>query len=1356
MESGRPRFGRSRGSRNADSEQATTEAYDGRDRIRNRDNNEPFVPVSEDGVRTSSPTCEVPGTASSRWSSLSRSTLTLARATTSGKERNDIINEYYDETGVVAVIESWIKQLVDKKELPYNPYVDLVWQARQCAERFHLFEEENTSVLEKIENQVFSVGSYISRTQDSPAHWGLSAILHVVNTEFLSQFDYLLSSMNSDVSTEDSEDYLVSLKQYVTWNLLPGLDKRFHLFEEENTSVLEKIENQVFSVGSYISRTQDSPAHWGLSAILHVVNTEFLSQFDYLLSSMNSDVSTEDSEDYLFILQKPLPVLIGPCVFGGGLYPVKNTEDIEIRMEYAISGPGIDQASEIFATAVIRDLQLMIEADTHILLGFTIPVEDVRNRGRWIDEFWTNQNIDEVKDQFLMLLKSATSAQKIASAQCMFRMQPEKQVFRRGCKQYNLNFTKTEGERSRPMSVCPYQSAHEGVFSTRSNIKEYLSWFASLDECMFRMQPEKQVFRRGCKQYNLNFTKTEGERSRPMSVCPYQSAHEGVFSTRSNIKEYLSWFASLDEAHEQQSLVTPATNTRTGSHDTGRSRRNRSRNTSNLQPQSSAVTRVTSQAASRVTSEGDDSQPAMGPYGDEPMGAMKTYLSGKILDLADETDFFRMLHYVILLTLLNREDGESQDCLVEAYRLMRSTAYQLHLVMQQNHVLQDLVTFFTSCGMGASDILQTHFMTYRHSLKDFFCNSLKEKSKDFLYCGNKLLNMLDAMTVINPHLDGKTSTGSLPLSVEVSRGLEVINRYCETIFLGLIDIALSCCSSLMKYFPPVKKKNSLMVQHSFGHGVEKADIITQDKLLLSVDEQAKTVAAPAVIAKETVLMQYIADSKLDQVFHEFLVDLVTDEECIPPNPYPRLTSELSVAALKMELFGEKPAKLLSKLVTTSVQPIDADNLVHHIPGIEAYGTVSAVAALDGRHYNTLRSTLHSLANKVSTRMTVAGFSTVVDLAVCGFSPIYGRMMPYLHDVDLEEHYFVQGPSHRKAEAIQHFAKLVYEHLVDFSEKEDVLFLGFYLGGETLRRSLHDIVPPQRKKTFLLQLISSVKSKQSLYLRVYVAFDWRLVMVKKTFCLHLLHGQEQGYERFYNSSSNPLAFYQIVFSRQDAALLYTRCCGPQDRTDPCKGENLVLSLVHVDHYIERAKEEDDLLAVYRWLMVKSLISKHKSYLLEAWRMFHSVAFQLEYLCTVNRTLQSLVNEEVSRAFRPVLDDDERTSLLDASALSSMVTAYCDKLERVLSRRTAFTPNGFLPRLRDKIRLVTSTNPVSRTLNLLISSKTPVILQEINELLQPLVDAAAHNVHLACPEIHRALKSVEVDVTGRNSRMLTEQK
>lgn len=60
------------------------------------------------------------------------------------------------------------------------------------------------------ENQVFRVGNLASRTQDSPARWGLATILRVVNTEALTAFDWLLSSMNTDVTTDDSEDYSVS------------------------------------------------------------------------------------------------------------------------------------------------------------------------------------------------------------------------------------------------------------------------------------------------------------------------------------------------------------------------------------------------------------------------------------------------------------------------------------------------------------------------------------------------------------------------------------------------------------------------------------------------------------------------------------------------------------------------------------------------------------------------------------------------------------------------------------------------------------------------------------------------------------------------------------------------------------------------------------------------------------------------------------------------------------------------------------------------------------------------------------------------------------------------------------------
>ena len=46
------------------------------------------------------------------------------------------------------------------------------------------------------------------------------------------------------------------------------------------------------------------------------------------------------------------------------------------------------------------------------------------------------------------------------------------------------------------------------------------------------------------------------------------------------------------------------------------------------------------------------------------------------------------------------------------------------------------------------------------------------------------------------------------------------------------------------------------------------------------------------------------------------------------------------------------------------------------------GLVSAVAALDGKQYNSLRSKLHSLINKVSTRMTVSGFKVDVFVICC--------------------------------------------------------------------------------------------------------------------------------------------------------------------------------------------------------------------------------------------------------------------------------------------------------------------------------------------------------------------------------------
>lgn len=65
-----------------------------------------------------------------------------------------------------------------------------------------------------VEGEVFSIGGYryVFRTQDSPARWGLQTMLRAINTESLTQYDWLLSSMNTEVSNDDAEDYSVSFK----------------------------------------------------------------------------------------------------------------------------------------------------------------------------------------------------------------------------------------------------------------------------------------------------------------------------------------------------------------------------------------------------------------------------------------------------------------------------------------------------------------------------------------------------------------------------------------------------------------------------------------------------------------------------------------------------------------------------------------------------------------------------------------------------------------------------------------------------------------------------------------------------------------------------------------------------------------------------------------------------------------------------------------------------------------------------------------------------------------------------------------------------------------------------------------
>ena len=81
--------------------------------------------------------------------------------------------------------------------------------------------------------------------------------------------------------------------------------------------------------------------------------------------------------------------------------------------------------------------------------------------------------------------------------------------------------------------------------------------------------------------------------------------------------------------------------------------------------------------------------------------------------IVNNSDVLSCYYQILFSCIFGREESDAQESLVEAYRLLKSTAYKLYHVMRQNHVLQDLVTFFASCGVSQSQRFSNLHITQR-------------------------------------------------------------------------------------------------------------------------------------------------------------------------------------------------------------------------------------------------------------------------------------------------------------------------------------------------------------------------------------------------------------------------------------------------------------------------------------------------------------------------------------------------------------------------------------------------------------------------------------------------------------------
>ncbi|XP_028513263.1 uncharacterized protein LOC110233576 isoform X2 [Exaiptasia diaphana] len=1139
--------------------------------------------------------------------------------------RHKVLNQYLEDTKLLQVLNSWVLLISGLEELPYNPYPTLAWYARRHAERFHMFKEDEDSVLDKIlSGAVHKTGAHVSRTQDSPPWWGLHFILKAVSPKALEKF--LLVIAKCSFSYPEFNENQVRVKS--------------HFFLNIDSSLCQKEYFQCMIPVCLVSNSD---------CLRYCMNYN-VSNTDLLLSSVLA--SPMENPVKIYVVHKPVAVLVGPCVFIGSLYP--DVSLIQIRLEHGISGPLLKTAVKIFSFLVLHGINMIQDDSNFVLLEIFVPKYSELS---WFDTRWTFNSIMQDKEEFRSLIQMAATNQKLIAAECLFRLTPGRECFRRGEIQFNLNFIKVQSERTTTEASIPFRSAYEGVFSSHSSLISYLAWFENVRRPEHTPEFHETTSRSTKKSGSTKHKPSLGD-SASMYVPPSRIDLDCLSTTT-------------------DSTVYP-----------------------------------------------DD-----GPYACEVQDNIRDFLRFMISSLPKETDLFPMLHYVILSQLVDQEG--IQDGLLEAARLLRSNLYFIHLLISENSILQELITWFSSNENDDSFIVQSYYLQFRQSVKNLFCYNLKERSSAFTVAGKVLLDRLDALAVSSSsHACQCKEMITLPLNSYVLKELQSIKRYCTTLMLGLLDDVLAYCPTLRRFPSSNSGDHSSTALHNFQHGVELSSTLGQRSMYMNREQAKKTISSPSYISDQATILKYFIDAKVDQTFQEFLCH-VLNRSSLPPNPYPSLVTHLCSAAIRMELFGEKQEKLLSRLVPGSCQIIDTQNHIYSCPGSDAFGVKSAVSCLDIKCYNALLRKLSCIRNTVSTRVTDAGIKATIGLALTGFTPFYGRMMPYIHHIELEEHYFLQGPINAKMDVINYFSRLVYDHLVGIAEESSILFVGLFFGhfDGDVRRSLIDIVPPDKKISCLSQLVTNIKNEKPVYMKAYILMDWRLVLVKKSFLLHYIQGQFQGYQRFFKP--RVLSYYQNVFSCQSAASLFARACGPQDKSDPLQGESLRTSLIHVNHYIERAKCHGDFLNAYRWMLMKSLMCQSTVHVAQAWYMSHSAAAQLEYLMILNDSLQTLVYEELSRTFAPFKDEKKQTdSLLDMNVLGDMMQAFCQKLDEVLQRGTCMTPSGLLNILHEKFCLATEKGNRSNSLQLKITEQTPMVLQSINEFLQPLLHSSANDIHQVC--------------------------
>ncbi|ELU05200.1 hypothetical protein CAPTEDRAFT_227162 [Capitella teleta] len=1097
--------------------------------------------------------------------------------------------------------------------------------------------------------------------------------------------------------------------------------ERFHLFEKSHDEIMEFLNNKVQSTPlSFIVRPLKCDFVWSLPSVASVVEPDMIKQYLWLINDLIPSASSIISDPSYSV--NVIPALVGPSLFHGSLYAYPHSTDV--RIQFLVSGPEVNQAVAIFIESVIQDVTEMERGKQHTLLGVGVPVPGETQSDEWSNQLWTYEQLLDQKREFWQCASEAISGNKYIYAECILNLTADGSQVRRGQKQYSLFFTQTSN-RSQPQleltlfTEFPLVTLFEGAFTKQHHAESYLTTYTPRDEL-----PDEHY---SSDQSNLPVTPKLQE-GKPVKV-KIDGFRIGDYSGR-------------------------------------------------------------------------------GPQAWQVKAPVMSHWQRKIASLDVEAGLFHVVHYAILLTLMDR-DGYDEKLLTELYRILHSTAARVHYAMQLNKTIRELILKYL--GKSHSSLVMKLFLEYRWEVMALCDTTLQEWSSDQITVCEAILQSCEEMI---------SEENSLPLTREVLiffmewaflrmlvlqtvESMKNINSYLSALLLCLTEDTLSSCPNLQDLMKTLQdtfpddahRPKTALFDHRhrrqigsrvdenevvFKHGREEEAIMRHEDQVLNIEMCIERDNAPKAIAVDNVLLkvnnyvqqpsdnttftfkQYIVDTHLDKVWPKFLIDLLSGPT-FPPNPFPRLVTTFRQCAMKMDLCYEKENKVRERLTHGAARLKNEEHHVHHIPGTEAHGLQSALRLLDSQSFSDLISLLQPFI-QTNFMLKRGPYRVAVCTAVRGAATLFGRMDPYLREVILDEHCYIRGPDGCAVEASEIYTKITYNFIKELSEKSNHFISGFHIG--TSRWSIDDLI--ERKKAFAQDFEKACSKKEAIFVKIFIQQDWRLVPVEKHFRFHYLNDDETSHETFF--PYDPTEIYESVFFDEERAAFHVQYSDIKSLTSNPFGSSTVRNAVQFleDHILSLAKRQN-WTSVHRKLLLRDLILQESSMVVDSWRMFHSIASQFEYAIHLGRALQDLTLLCIDRRGKShgsVKEGSNRQSSQADSVsqgadsdlekiMGKMGTGYRQKIERIAKSQVAMASKGLLQTLQNKMKRIMERDEVSRELILIANKQTIYIIDEISHILQEMQDCLAYDVHHSSDTAKRIMTTVKREFTSRPSSVASIQ-